>query len=399
MRKFAFNCVATAAMILVGPSVAASSTPAEISFAGSVAGRDLYTTDATSDQTSFEDQWARMVRIATSDLRIFADPSARVIWSEVQADANRALATLVRIAQIDNKKPSDFDVAVSVVKAAAEDTKDKDRKEWGQDAWVRLLMEANKLSLEKEFRTAEWTLNAKLAELASTVSSSYAGRGVGITHLPSWQGAYTHDVLILKNQTGRDLSAPALFVTFLGQDGSQITHLHRASMWANDQQLYFKYPYYDSDYASGQTVNRPARVEVSVFSPDGFVQEVKVWSDEEYANTVRRYMDEVKLSGVFLGEYVEDGSGTLYYPGFKFSATGLSRLPVMRLTVRFIRRGEVREAHWTWNRYLESGEEVVLRSPSFADFGKSDPPEQEQIIFEFTGSSARSVYTWGQQQK
>ena len=397
MGKLAFHNAAIATIILAAHSAAAS-TPAEMSLAGYVAGRDLYKTADTSDQTSFEDQWARMARIVKFDQRIFPDPSAQVIWSEAQADADRALAALARIAQIDNKKPSDFDVVVSTLKAATEDTKDKDRKEWGQDAWVRLLMEINKADLEKQFRAAEWTLNAKLAELAATVRSSDAIQGIGITHLPSWQGAYDHDALVLTNQTGRDLSAPAFFVTFQGQDGSRITHLHRASMWANGQQLHFKYPYYDTDYASGQTVNRPARLEVSVFSPDGFVQDVKLWSDEDYDTIVRRYMDEVKVTGVFLGEYVEDGSGTLYYPGFKFSTKGLNRLPVKRITVRFIRRGETREDHWVWNKYLPPDEEVVLRSRSLADFGKSDAPEQEQIILEFTDSSAQSTFTWGQQQ-
>ena len=187
-------------------------------------------------------------------------------------DANRALAILARIAQIDNNKPSDWDVVVSGFKAATEDTKNKDREEWGQDAWVRLLMEAGKANLENEFRTAEQTLAMKLAELSSAVRYPYVGQGIGMTHLPSWQGAYSNDLLILRNETGRDLSRPAFFVTFLGNDGSRITHLHRASIWGNTQELYFKYPYYETDYASRQTVSHPASVEVSVYSPDSVLR-------------------------------------------------------------------------------------------------------------------------------
>ena len=300
MSKLTFHYWTSAATMILAAHSLAASTPAEISLAGFVAGRNLFKSDATSPQTSFDDQCARMVRIASSDRGMFTDPAAEAIWSEAQLDARRALATLARIAEIDNKKPSDWDVVVSSLKAAGEDTKNKDRQEWGKDLWVRLLMEFGKTSLQKEFRTAEWALDTKLAELSSTVRPPYTGQGIGIVHLPSWQGAYDNDLLILKNQTGQDLTRPAVFVTFQGRDGKQVTHLHHALMWANNQQVYFKYPYYETDYAPGQTVNVPTRVEVSVIYPDGLIRDAKVWSREEYDNTVRGYINDLKLTRVFL---------------------------------------------------------------------------------------------------
>jgi len=393
MRRLAFCSIAYPAIILAAHFLVAS-TPAEISLAGSIAGRNLYTSDTTSPQTSFDDQWARMVRITRADQSIFADSYAAAIWSEAQIDANRALAILARIAQIDNRKPSDWDVVISGFKAATEDPKDQERQEWGQDIWVRLLLEANKANLQSEFRAAERTLDMKLAELSSTIRSPYVGRGIGVTHLPSWQGAYDNDLLILKNETGRDLSLSAFFVTIQGKDGSRITHLHHASVWANGQQLYFKYPYYETDYASGQTVNHPVRVEVSVFSPDGFIQDVKIWTDDEYDNTIRKYIRDVTVSPVFLGEYVEDGTNRAYYPGAKVSFIGLNRLPVKRITVRFTRRGQTAEARWDWNKYLPAGEDVVLRAQSLAQFCKYNPPEQKQVIIEFTDSSVPAVIAW-----
>ena len=371
-----------------------ASTPADMSYAASIAGRNLYTTENTSPQTSFDDQWQRMVRISKADPSIFTDPYAASIWSEAQMDANRALAILARIAQIDNRKPSDWDVIVSGLKAATEEPQNKERQEWGQDFWVRLFMEAGKSDLQGQFRTAETALDTKLAELSRTVRSPAIGSGIGITHLPSWQGAHNSDLLILRNDTGRNLSLPAIFVTIEGADGSRVTHLHHASMWTNGQQCYFRYPFYDSDYASGQTVRHPARVEVSVFSSDGSYQDVKVWTDDAYANTIQTYIRDLKISPVFLGEYVESGTNATYYPGAKFSFSGLNRLPVKSITVRFTRRGQTAEARWDWNKYLPENEDVVLRAQSLARFGKYGPPEQKQIIIEFTDTSVPAVITW-----
>jgi hypothetical protein len=102
----------------------------------------------------------------------------------------------------------------------------------------------------------------------------------------------------------------------------------------------------------------------------------------------------LKVSPVFLGEYVEEETGKPYYPGVKFSISGLNRLPVKRITVQFVRGGETVEEHWNWNKYLPQGEEVVLRSQSFARFGKYAPPEQKRVILEFTDSSVPAVVTW-----
>jgi hypothetical protein len=271
MKISSWHRILGAALLLHGAIHA--STPAELSRVATVAGRGLYLSNTTSPETSFEDQWARMVRISRYNQRIFDDAAAEGIWSQAQRHASRALAILVRIAQIDDKKPSNWDVVVSGLKAAAEDTKDKDRKEWGKDIWLRLLMEANKASLQEDFRSAEYDVNAKLAELVSTLSTSGTYHGVGIAHLPSWQGAYDQDFLILTNYTSRNLAMPAVFVTFEGADGKRVAHVHRASRWLAGQKLYFGYPFYRTDYAFGQTVNYPARVSVSVFTEEGAFQD------------------------------------------------------------------------------------------------------------------------------
>lgn len=379
------SAVIGAALLLHGALPA--STPAELSRAATIAGRGLYSSTTTSTETSFDDQWTRMVRISRYAGRIFSDPSAEGIWLQAQRHASRALAALVRIAQIDEKKPSNWDVVVSGLKAGAEDTKDKDRTEWGKDIWIRLLMEANKANLQEEFRDAEWDLNSKLAELAGTVNTSAASQGVSVAHLPSWQGAYDSDLLVLTNNTGRNLAWPAIFVTLHGGDGARVTHLHRASNWLANQKLYVHYPYYRTDYALGRTLNRPARIAVSVFTAEEFFQDAYAWTSAGWDSTVRRYIEDLRLSGHYLGEYVESGSDKVYYPGYKFSVSGLNRLPIKRITIRFTRRGTTQEVYWDWNKYLPSGQEVVLRSEYFAEYGGLDPPDRKEIVLEFTDAS------------
>ena len=392
MATSKFYCVAALAAALSVPYLAAS-TPAEISLAGNIAGRHLFTSEATSPETDFQDQWARLVRISRYDRPVFADPADEAIWDAAEIDAKRALEILARIAELDNNKPSDWNVVVSAFNFATEDTKNKERQNWAGDVWRRILFEAGKSVLQSQFRTAEQALDRKLAELAATVRWPDSG-GLGIGHLPSWQGAYQNDMLILRNDTGRDLSNAAVFVTFYGTNGSSLTHLHHASAWAANQKLYFQYPYYDADYASGQTVNHPTRVQVSVCWPEGAVQFSKLWSGDDYDALVRQYLRDLHYRGTYLGEYVEDGTNTVYYPGVKFSTSGLQRLPVKRITVRFIRRGETKEVYWDWNKYVASGNEVVLRSQDLAAFGKNDPPEQKQVILEFTDSSVIEVLSW-----
>ena len=152
-----------------------------------------------------------------------------------------------RIADIDNKKPSDWDAVISALRPAGEQPKGNERKEWGQDLWVRLLMEVNKSNLQEEFRSAELAVDEKLAELQGTASSSAVDNAIGVRYLPSWQGAYDTDLLILTNQTGRDLSSLGLFVTLRSNRGTSVTHVHGVSRWANNQAIYFRYPYYKTD--------------------------------------------------------------------------------------------------------------------------------------------------------
>jgi hypothetical protein len=371
-----------------------ASTPQEISVAGAVAGRGLYTSANANPETSFDDEWARMVRISRFNQRVFSDPFAEAIWSEAQIDATRALAILARVADIDNRKPSDWDVVVSGLKAMTEDTKNKQRQEYASDVWVRLLMEVNKSGLQQDFRSAESVLDAQLAKLPATTGFSPARGTITIQHTPSWQGAYDNDGLVLTNASGHDLSSLAVFVTLRGKDGSSITHVHRASRWANNQKVYFRYPYYKNDYAEGQTVDHPVAVDVAAFSSDGSFEGELEWGEQAWDETIHHYLDDVKATGVFLGEYVEDGSNKVYYPGFKFTFSGLNRLPVKRIHIRFTRKGEVKDVYWDWNKFITPGNEIALRSDLLAQFGKTDPPNNKQIILEFTDSDVQATYTW-----
>ncbi len=392
MKTFASRCAGVAAVLAISTGVLLASAPSELSLVGMVAGRGLYQTDSTSAETSFDEEWARMVSIARMDQRLFADQPAEMIWEQAQGNAQRALAILARIAQIDNRKPDNFDVALSLIKAATEDTEQKERREWGKDAFIRIFEEIRKSGLQEEFRHAESALDAKLGELATT-ASTFPVPGIGVESRPSWQGAYDNDVLELSNLTNRDLVQAAVFVTIYSEDGSHVTHIHRANRWASGQKVYFKYPYYGSDYALGQTVNQPARLEVSVFGSDGsHFQGTKVWGGNEFDNMVQSYIRDLAVSATFLGPYIEEGSGTAYYPGVKFSMQGLHRLPVRRIKVRLTRRDEVKEVYWDWNKFLASGEEIVLRSADFNQFTSNDPPDVKEIALDFTDTTVEAVY-------
>lgn len=374
--------------------LAFSSTPAELTKVAFVAGQDSSQSNYGSTQLNLQHEWERLARIVQYDQPVSNDPNAQAIWEQAQAHAREALVALAGIHQIDNDKPSDWNTVVSGFKAAMEDTKNKRRTEWGSDVWVRLVAEGRKSLFQSDFRTAEAALDRKLTELASTAGGFTTGAGIRITHLPSWQGAYDNDLVSLKNETGTDLAAAAIFVFIQGKDGAVKTHLHRVAGWNKDQNLVFRYPFEGSDYFDAGTVTEPGRVTVAVFSQDASFRAIKSWNAPDFDDTVRGYLSDVRLTGIFLGEYREEGTNELYFPGVKFSIEGVHRLPIRRIKVRFTRRGETQEVYWDWNKFLITRDSIVLRSSYFSRFGKYDPPEQRQVILEFTDSSVAAAYTW-----
>ncbi len=201
-----------------------------------------------------------------------------------------------------------------------------------------MIAQGRKGDLEKQFRQAEADLSraiGALREVGDNLSRSTTSSGIEATYLPSWNGVFPHDRLILRNVSGQDWENAALAITVRRIDFTEIVHLHYIDRWKSGATLEAYYPYYGTDYAAPKAVSGPVAIDVALYLPSQTVTARYAYTLESWDALIHSYCSRLRFSGTFLGPYVEAQTNQRFPPGFQFRFTGLPRLPVKAVVIQF----------------------------------------------------------------
>jgi hypothetical protein len=364
----------------------------ELARIAGVAGSPLQETARESQPPDFKATWDRLLRIYEYRDASVGNPVLARNWSQVEEKTLNCLSLLSVIAEIDHVKPSGWDIFAKTIRDNKTDNQKYDRD---VTIWERILAEGSKLALQEKFRTMEADLYNSIGALKEAGESSARRRlsdSIDVEYLPSWRGTYRGDVLNMRNNSGVDLENASVAVTVYNGAGRSVTHIHTVDRWRSGAVESAWYPYFDGDYTTGRAFDDPAAVEVAVYSGDTVAGGRYRLSPDEWENLVRGYCSHLTFKGNFLGEYVEDGSGKRFSPGFQFSFTGLGSLPVTAVEVRFWSQdGRSRGVVWNGASALEASRYHAYRSDLFRSgdpaFGNGQLPAHVDVILEFAGTT------------
>jgi len=359
-----------------------------------IVGTPLLEKPAATEPAGFDDTWDRLLRIYRYRDWSAGDSNLASAWTEIQQKTFSCLTILSAIAKIDNLKPTGWDIFLKTMRDNNSDSKKFDR-----DLTVleRVLAEGSKLVLQQQLRDREFELYTSIGALKSVGDGLARGpmrKGIAIGYLPSWRGVYLGDVLEMRNDSGTDFTNGAVAVTVRHMDGRSVTHIHYVERWQNGSTLGAWYPYYAGDYSKNKAFDDPTSIEVAAYSGGAISIGRRDISEQELDATIRRYCSELRFAGSFLGEYVENGSGKFYPPGFRFTFDGLSALPVKSVLIRFYSaEGRAQEVIWEGRESLQRSKYYVYRSDLFSKsepaFGSVSAPAHVEVVLEFAGTSYR----------
>jgi hypothetical protein len=248
-------------------------------------------------------------------------------WAHIQSDVDSGIATLQKIAELDGKH-----VFAEAAEAANHDESLKSA----------LLLAAHfteeSQAIKSLFNT-ERDLDASIASLQEVVNDltrNTLSPQVSVKYLPSWEGTYSHDMLIIKNTSGAEIERASIIVSVKMNDAT-FTHVHYVNHWAKDSTVHTYYPYSATDYAQAQTGEHPEHVEVTVFQETGTSHTSYELTPDEWDHIVQSYCRDlnINIKGEFLGHYPLYGTNNFAPLGYKWTWTGTGRLPIEAVDIKF----------------------------------------------------------------
>jgi hypothetical protein len=338
----------------------------------------------------YEDEAARFVSLHNSAKLEIQNPELIKVWGQIQVDTSRGLLILEKIAEIDNNKPSGYEILAKGLKDAATDAA-QDNNRAVRDFWTttleRIRMEAEKSDREKIFRETEASLNDSvggLQRVAAGLSGKELPNTVSVQYFPSWEGRLWGDAVEVENTSDGALDNAIVVVAVRMTDGSSKTHVHYVDHWQSGARLKAWYPYKPTDYASAQTGDNPGNVDVAVYQPGGTAKATYTLTQEKWDEIVKGYCSRLTFSGNYLQPFPGDEEID-HHSGFQFMFEGLPTLPVESVEVRFTSSTrDVRSVtvHYAPGTELRAGRFSALRS---ADLDGPDPSHIDYIL-RFSGT-------------
>jgi hypothetical protein len=246
-------------------------------------------------------------------------------WINIQSNTDTGIAILQRISELENVNA--FSEAANL---AAHD----------QTLNGAVLLAGHYTDVAQaraKFLETEADLNiaiASLKEAVNALSQNQLSKMVDVKYLPSWEGAYPGDMLLVKNSSRTPIEHASVIVSVKMSDGPTQTHVHYVDHWLPGANLGAIYPYRDTDYANSETSDHPEGVDVTIFLPSGTSHTSIPLGPEEWDRITRSYCKDVHIQGEFLGPYTEDVSNKIGHSGYKLTLTGLS-LPLDSVDIKF----------------------------------------------------------------
>lgn len=387
------------AMFLLGclPAVAQPADRIQIDLdqlarAASIVGAPLLRESTAPREMDFDGEWARMWRIYQSRDWSIENPALANVWLDIQEQARQCLLVLTAIAKIDANKPSGVDIFLKILRN--NDTQDQ-RDDRDLTILERMMQEYNKSQLIDKFNGAEARLYRSigaLSDVGSNLSRRNFGNAITVAYLPSWQGVFSSDMLVVRNVSGATFENAAMAVTVHERNGNSTVHVHYIDRWQNGSELNAYYAYESGEYAGPKAAGSASSVDVAVFTRYGTATATYALTPQEWDRIVGSYCSQLKFKGHFLGEYVESETNMRYAPGFQFSFAGLRKLPVKTVVVHFWSDDAGSQSvQWDVNGRLEPNEIYDYRSELFQGdrvaFGNASPPKHVAITLQLFGTN------------
>ncbi len=328
---------------------------------------------------SISDQRRRLNRIIGESLPRADQPQLSALWAPIQQRAGEGLALLAIIDSIEENKPSNWNLLWKVL--TTNDT-DKQKNERDFEIFKRLAMEGGEVGLRQKFHELDQELNESIVALAVLRGNYQAAEvpdGISLSYWPSWNGVYAGDCLRFRNNTGVNLLNTVLITSLKGSSGQSASHVHHVDNWAPGAYLNAYYWADEDGYSTTETVSDPSEVDVVAYSASSVLTTRYQLTPDEWDKVIEEYCSKLQVSGTFLGNYVEDGSGQPYAPGLKFRFSGIRSLPVTSVTIQFSDGAEWQGDVWGGAKTLQPNEDYSYRSERFLNgspaFDRVSPPK------------------------